>query len=63
MAFDHNSEGKPLVDVEKRTTQVNIWIAIGVAVFILIVTGFFVHYRKHPAQTERNVSQDLNHKP
>ena len=63
MAFDRNSEGKPLVDVEKRTTQVNIWIVIGVAIFLLIIAGLFIHERRHPAQTQENAAQDLTHKP
>lgn len=63
MAFDKNSEGKPLVHVERRTTQVNVWIGIAVAVFLLIVAGYFIHLRHHPVQTQESVGDSLNHKP
>ena len=34
MSFDKD-DGKPIVDVNKQTTKVNIWMAIAVLAFIL----------------------------
>lgn len=36
MGFDQNSAGQPLVNVHKKTTQVNLWMAAGVAAFFAI---------------------------
>jgi uncharacterized membrane protein YqjE len=36
MGFEPQTANKPLVDVKKRTTKVNITMAIGVAVFLLL---------------------------
>lgn len=34
MSFDKN-DGKPIVNVHKRTTKVNIWMIVAVAVFMI----------------------------
>ncbi len=36
MGFEPQTAGQPLVNVHKRTTKVNITMAIAVAVFLLI---------------------------
>ena len=36
MGFDKNSEGKPVVQVEKRTTKVNISMIVGVVLFFIL---------------------------
>jgi uncharacterized membrane protein YqjE len=36
MGFEPQTAGKPLVNVHKRTTKVNISMAIGVAVFFIL---------------------------
>jgi hypothetical protein len=36
MAFDKNTEGEPVVHVEKHTTQVNISMVIGVVFFFIL---------------------------
>ena len=36
MGFDPQTAGQPLVNVHKRTTKVNIFMAISVAVFFLL---------------------------
>ena len=42
MGFDPQTAGQPLVNVHKRTTKVNIIMAISVVVFLLIgITGIF----------------------
>ena len=50
MGFDPNSAGQPLVNVHKKTTQVNLWMVVGVAVFFLIsaVTVVWLSRRHGP---------------
>jgi hypothetical protein len=36
MGFDANSAGQPIVNVHKKTTQVNLWMVVCVVVFFLI---------------------------
>jgi hypothetical protein len=36
MGFDANSAGQPIVNVHKKTTQVNLWMVVGVALFFII---------------------------
>jgi hypothetical protein len=36
MGFDPNSAGQPIINVHKKTTQVNLWMVVGVAVFFII---------------------------
>jgi len=36
MGFDANSAGQPIVNVHKKTTQVNLWMVAGVALFFII---------------------------
>jgi hypothetical protein len=36
MAFDKNTEGKPVVHIEKRTTQVNIALIVAVVLFFVL---------------------------
>jgi hypothetical protein len=37
MSFDKN-DGRPIVNVHKRTTKVNIWMVVAVAVFMIFGT-------------------------
>ncbi len=50
MGFDKNTEGQTIVKPEKATTQVNIWVVIGVVVFILLGVLALVHVHKNPPQ-------------
>ena len=36
MGFDADSDGRPIVNVHKKTTQVNLWMVVGVAVFFIV---------------------------
>ena len=48
MGFDENSRGQPLVNVHKKTTQVNIWMVVGVALFALVAVILIVNLsRRH----------------
>lgn len=45
MGFDHKQPG-PVVNVHKRTTKVNLWIVVGVLVFLAaggLVIWVFTH--------------------
>lgn len=48
MGFDPQNAEQPLVNPHKRTTQVNIGVAIGVLVFILLSSLYLVHKARHP---------------
>jgi hypothetical protein len=37
MGFDQN-DPRPIINVHKRTTKVNIWMAVGVLVFLTVGT-------------------------
>lgn len=48
MAFDKNTEGQPIVELGKKTTQVNLSMIIGVGVFCLlfiILGALWLHHR------------------
>lgn len=50
MSFDHNSTF-PLVQPRKRTTQVNIGIAVGVVIFFAVVGGILWSIMRNPEKT------------
>jgi len=52
MGFEPQTSGQPLVNVHKRTTKVNITMAIGVLVFLLIGIAFVMWASKREAQGE-----------
>ena len=43
MAIDKESDGVPEVDLSRRTTKVNLWMIVAVALFF-VVTGVAVYY-------------------
>jgi len=48
MSFDNKNDGKPIVDVHKQTTKVNIWMVIAVVTFLVIgVLAAVVYIRSH----------------
>ncbi len=48
MSFDRPDDGKPIVNVHKRTTKVNIWMAVAVVVFVIGGIIVAVMTRKWP---------------
>jgi flagellar basal body-associated protein FliL len=52
MGFEPQTAGKPLVNVHKRTTKVNIGIAIGVVVFLIVGICFVMWAAKREARGE-----------
>lgn len=48
MAFEPQTAGPPLVNPQKKTTRVNILMAVGVAVFLGLCIGFIAWKAKHP---------------
>ena len=54
MGFDENSAGQPLVNVHKKTTQVNLWMAAGVALFLLISAGLIMWLGNRHGPDERH---------
>ena len=47
MGFDKNTEGKPVVQFEKRTTKVNIAMIVGVVLFFIFgaIGMAWLHHR------------------
>ena len=50
MGFDANSAGQPIVNVHKKTTQVNLWMVVGVVIFFVISAAvmFWLNQRHGP---------------
>jgi hypothetical protein len=46
MAIDKESSGVPEVDFKRRTTKVNLWLIVGVGVFLLISSAFVYWYAR-----------------
>lgn len=63
MGFDKNTPDKPLMDVEKKTTKVNLWVGAGVLAFILIGILYFAYTHRHSGETQDKVGQQLDRKP
>lgn len=63
MGFDKNNPNEPIVHVERRATQVNIWVIIGVLVMILAAGIYMWHAHEHPVQTQNSAVQSLSQKP
>ena len=53
MGFDADSAGQPIVNVHKKTTQVNLWMVVGVVVFFLISAGVVVWLSQRHTTDER----------
>lgn len=51
MGFDKDTPGQPIIQADKRTTKVNIWVVIGVLVFLLLGALGLVHVYHNPPQT------------
>lgn len=46
MAIDKESSGLPEVDLKRRTTKVNLWMIIGVALFFVIAAGLVMWFAR-----------------
>ncbi|AOS44728.1 hypothetical protein Verru16b_01795 [Lacunisphaera limnophila] len=56
IGFEPQTSGQPLVNVHKRTTKVNISMAIAVAVFLLIGLGGIIWAVRREDQAERTAA-------
>lgn len=59
MAFDKESAGLPLVQPQKKTTQVNIGIVVAVMVFFTVVGIVLWNISRHPEKTRNDVHQEI----
>jgi hypothetical protein len=50
MGFDQNSN-QPVVQMQKRTTKVNVGIIVGVIVFLVVGAAAVMWFWLHPPQT------------
>ena len=57
MGFDQNSAGQPLVNVHKKTTQVNLWMVVGVAVFFIISAMAMVWLRNRHGPDQPHIPE------
>jgi len=63
MAFDKNTEGQSVVQVEKRTTKVNIAMVVGVALFfVFCAIGMAWMHRRTPGHGG-NIQPSELHQP
>jgi len=46
MAIDKDSNGVPEVDLSRRTTKVNLWMIIAVALFFIVMAAVVFHFWK-----------------
>jgi len=52
-----HDEPKLSMDVGKKTTQLNLWIIVAIAVFVLI-SGFLIyHFLRNPAESTSDMQQ------
>lgn len=65
MGFDANSAGQPIVNVHKKTTQVNLWMVVGVAVFFIIGAAalFWLSNRHGPEEPPTPPEQEQKATP
>jgi hypothetical protein len=63
MGFDANSEGQPLVNVHKKTTQVNLWMVVGVAVFFIITAAVVIGLRNYHGPDDPPVPPEQQAQP
>jgi hypothetical protein len=52
MGFDSQTDGRPLINVRKRTTKVNFAIVVSVVVFVVIGVLYAVRVSKKSANGE-----------
>jgi hypothetical protein len=61
MGFDPQNAGQPLVNPHKRTTQVNIAVALGVLVFLALSAMYLIHKKNHPEPDAREHPPAVGH--
>jgi hypothetical protein len=44
MAIDKESSGLPEVDLSRRTTKVNLWMIVGIALFFVVMGAVVLFY-------------------
>ncbi len=59
MAFDKDSAEQPLVQPQKKTTQVNMGMVVAIAIFFTIVGIVLWNVSRHPEETRNDVHQDI----
>ncbi len=64
MAFDRNQSTGPVVDLEKKTTKVNVSIIVGVLAFLLIALALgFWAWDRNGRNNAEPVPQERASKP
>jgi len=59
MSFDTNNPA-PVMQPAKKTTQVNIWMAVGVVLFLIAGLLGVLWYHHHREQAANDVDQKVN---
>jgi len=59
MAFDKDTPELPLVQPQKKTTQVNIGIVVGVVIFFIIVGVVLWKVVQNPEKTRSDVHEEV----
>ena len=58
MGFDPQTEDKPLVNVNKRTTKVNLGVVIGVLVFLVVAAFVLIKFARSPGETRNEMHEE-----
>ena len=58
MGFDQNQPG-PVVEPAKKTTQVNLWMALAVIIFFLCGALTIGWFHRHPREITHSVHQQM----
>lgn len=62
MGFDEGSN-QPILQPRKKSTEVNLWIAASVIVFLLIGIFYYAYTEHHRREVQMQVQQSLPQKP
>jgi hypothetical protein len=46
MSIDKESNGIPQVDLERRTTKVNLWMIVAIGLFFILTGGLIFYYAR-----------------
>ncbi|HEY3756439.1 MAG TPA: hypothetical protein VGL42_09855 [Opitutaceae bacterium] len=63
MGFDKNSPQGPIIHAERKATQVNLWVVVGVAVLLIVALVYIVHAHQHPGSVQNAAAQSVQQKP
>ncbi len=58
MGFDPQTGDKPLMEVHKKTTKVNLAVVIGVVLFFVIAAAVMFKFMRSPDETRNEMHEE-----